>query len=245
MRLRLRWTFVSATLALFAGCAQSSAGRLKSPAAIAQQRAVLEEALSPRKRAEACLANAAKLEQDGFPRDAIDQYQRARALDASVPGAAHRLAVLLDREGEFERAAPEYAAALAERPLDAAVWNDYGYFLYQRSRFPEAEQALRRSLELDPSGEPAAGNLALVLAEQGRDGEALAVWEPLVGPAAARNNLGMILARRGRTEEAQTLLQQAVARDPSLRPARAALDIVSTEAAKPQLADRDPARIIR
>lgn len=231
---RLLWAcLVCGWSTCFVGCAGQQARRTPSAGTIAERKAVLDEALSPRRRAETYAAGAAKLEQDGFPRDAAEQYAKARSVDPSLPGIAHRLAVLYDREENFEKAAPEYAAALAERPDDADVRNDYGYFRLRQGAFDEAERSLRQALELAPEHAAARGNLAQLLAETGREAEALAIYERLVGPAAARSNVGLILARRGRTPEARRHLEAAVALEPTLRPARSALDHLSRTAGEP------------
>lgn len=178
-----------------------------------------------------CRATAEQMASHGKEQEAIEQYERARKFDPHHKGVARRLAVLYDRQGNNEKAAAEYAAAMKESPRDADLWNDYGYFHYTRSRPEQAEDALRKALKLDSLNKRAWMNLGLALGEQGKHDEALRAFEHAVSPAAAKNNLAVILARSGETDRARELFQQAAAEDPSLQPPRPLLAHLDREPA--------------
>lgn len=191
-----------------------------TPEKLQQDRTLLHAALAPSRRAEVCFQNASAAADQGLHDAAIAQYLRVREIDPTFPGVAHRLALIYDRQGDCDRASEEYARALAAAPRDADLWNDFGYFEYERQRLAESERALRRALEIAPDHPRATINLGLVFAEQGRYQEALELHARIVGPAAARSNLGVILARHGEDAAAQQAFAEALSQDPSLEAPR-------------------------
>src|SRR5262249_16422709 len=128
--------------------------------------------LPPPEAAKLCLATARSMDREGRVPDAIDLYVKTRQLDPAQTSLSPRLAVLYDRNGDFGQAEREYQDALRQAPRDATIYNDFGYSCYCRGRLPEAEQALRKALELDPKQERSWVNLGLVLASEGRYGDA-------------------------------------------------------------------------
>lgn len=220
-----------AALAMTSGCMQlpfsKAARESKESARLAKAKAEpipqAPKELLPHDAAQVCRATAEQLEQNGRAAEAIDQYLRARRFDPDLEGIAHHLAVLYDRAGDHERALPEYRRAIQESPKNADLWNDYGYFEYEREDYAAAEKHLRRALELAPKHPRAAVNLGLTLAEQGKYDDAQVAFEKAVSPAAAQHNLGIILARHGKTVEAAELLHAAAAADPTLKPTQAVL----------------------
>ena len=79
-------------------------------------------------------------------------YRHALALQADFPHARLNLGHLLERAGQSEDALAQWRAVIAgNAPLDLKVhaWNNLGRFLESLRRYPEAEAALRESLQLD------------------------------------------------------------------------------------------------
>jgi Tfp pilus assembly protein PilF len=149
-------------------------------------------------------------------REAITAYLSVRRQQPDHPGVAHALAVLYDRAGRVDEAAAEYRRALAEKPNDADLICDVGYFQYSTDRFDEAVASYRRALSLEPDHRQTKINLALLQAQRGHDEEAMRLFTEAIGPAAARHNLGMIKLRQGNSQAARALLSDAAARDPSV-----------------------------
>jgi Tfp pilus assembly protein PilF len=183
--------------------------------------------VSERGKAEACRRTAEELASHGREVHAIEQLERARRYDPKIRGVAHRLAVLLDRQGRMDAADREYQIALEESPRDASLLCDYGFFHYEIGNLEEATQLLKRALKQDAKHTQALVNLGTVLAEQKKYDEAWEAFSKGVGPAAAHHNLGIIKARHGDIEGARNHLSEAIRRDPGLNQAAAVLTELS------------------
>jgi Tfp pilus assembly protein PilF len=187
-----------------------------------ETRASRPKELPPEQTAELAQAAAEELEKQGHEVEAIAQYENARQHDPHRP-VARRLAVLYDRVGDDQRALKEYDRAVQAAPRDAELLNDRGYFHYERGEWAEAEQWLRRALEVDPQQARATINLGLVLARQERYEESLATFQRVLPDAQARCNVGMVLAQQGKASAAWNALEAALQLDPHLTQARAVL----------------------
>lgn len=143
-------------------------------------------------------------------------YQRTRRFDPKTKGVAHRLAVLYDKQANVESAQHEFQLAFEEDPRDAELWNDFGYFHLQHQRFPEAEQAFRKALELKPELSRAKINLGLALGEQRRYDESYQTFRCVISESAARHNVGIMQLRHGEINAAEQSLQNALAIEPRL-----------------------------
>ena len=151
----MMWRLAVAVMALL--CAAPGCGliRSRSTEPLAGAKPVKREA-SESLDLSICLETAELARTRGMDEEAIEQFTRARQIDPNVTGVAHPLAVLYDRAGRADAAEREYLAALEEEPHDPDVLCDYGYFLYSRDRFEEAEAKLRESLERSPGASASA-----------------------------------------------------------------------------------------
>lgn len=180
--------------------------------------------LAANESAALALAMAEGLEKDGKDADAAACYERARALDPAVADrAAHRLAILYDRNDEQAKAMAEFQSLLKRHPRDAALLCDVGYSHYNRGRWAEAEVHLRKATAADKANKRAWNNLGLALAMQGKDREAVEAFEKAVTPAEAQANLGFCLTVSGKKDEAMTAYRRALELEPALRTAQTAL----------------------
>lgn len=170
-------------------------------------------------------------EERGMDRAAIDAYLQVRQHDPTKPGVAHSLAVLYDRSGMTDAASREYQTALTERPADADLHCDYGYFLYSTDQTESAEVSLREALRLQPEHPQATINLALLVGDQGRYEEAQDLFTRAIGPAAALHNIGMLRLRAGEVDAAKSMLAEAQRRDPSIAIGGPVLQHLATTAA--------------
>ncbi|MEA3011628.1 MAG: hypothetical protein QOD42_173 [Sphingomonadales bacterium] len=131
-------------------------------------------------------------------------------------------------DGELMRAAAalvdnDLAAAehilrprLKAKPTDVAAIRMMAELAGRLGRYPDAENLLRRALELAPAFAPARANLATVLYRQNRPAEAIAELDRLQGAdhEANRNLKAAALGRIGSYEEAIGLYEQVLARFP-------------------------------
>lgn len=90
----------------------------------------------------------------------------ARGEDGLIVG--HRL---MDA-GEYELALKSYLRAAADHGINVDVLSALGSCNLRLGRLGQAEQLLRRALELDATFVPALNNLGVVLMEKGQAGEA-------------------------------------------------------------------------
>jgi Tfp pilus assembly protein PilF len=172
--------------------------------------------------AELCLAVADQMISTGHFPEAVHQLNQVRQLNPRAD-VSPRLARLYARLSKDELALAEYDKALKAHPKDAALWNDLGYFHYERGNWAEAEKGFRKSLEFAPDNQKAWLNLGLALGQSGRYQESLSAFEQSVKPAEARCNLAFVLGTQGKLDEARRLYQEALQLDPNLKLARAAL----------------------
>ena len=130
-------------------------------------------------------------------------------LDSEVPRAP------------FELPMPRELSA----PADPWAQHDLGVSLRQAGRRSEAEAALRRSIELNPTEPNHHSNLADLLGEAGRygDGEAAIRRAIALAPkhAGMIQGLGDLLHRQGRLAEAETEYRRALDRVKAAVDARA------------------------
>jgi Tfp pilus assembly protein PilF len=178
--------------------------------------------LPPDESSRLCIATAEHLEKSGDEVNAILLLEKARACDPKCK-VGHHLAVLYDRQGDFQKAQEEYQIALKKTPRDADLLNDMGYGYYSRGRWAEAEKYLRQALAAKPGHTHATMNLAMCVGEQGRYDESLELFAKVVTPAQARCNLAFILTTQHKWPEAKRAYQEALSIDPDIPVARAAL----------------------
>lgn len=177
-----------------------------------------------------CLATASTLAQKGQDREAIGLFEKAYRLDPSRTDIHRRLAVLHDRQDDFQKAMEEYEKAVRAEPKNPHVRNDIGYSNYCRGRFAEAEKSLREAVRLDPKLKIAWTNLGLTLAQQGRIDESHEAFSKAVPPAQAWSNIGFILMAQGKKEEAREAYHRALDLDPDLPRSREALSYLDNPA---------------
>lgn len=178
--------------------------------------------LPPKDAARACIACAEELERHASEPEAIAFYERARQHDPKCH-VTRRLAVLYDRQGDFQKAQEEYRKAVKESPRDVDLLNDMGYGYYTRGRWAESEKYLRQALLIKPDHAHAIINLGLCVGEQGRYLEALELFNKTLTPAQAQCNLGFIFTTQHKWAEAKHAYREALQLDPDIPLARAAL----------------------
>jgi len=146
-------------------------------------------------RGTVALSWSGRLDQFGYDLDGTIARETAPAAGSDrVKAAYDRLAqagyrevdVILNRGhallslGRPRDATQEFQQATATAPENALGWLGLGLARYMVDDFLGAEQAFRRSGELDPHNPATAVNLAMALDEQGKHPEALAIWRRLL-----------------------------------------------------------------
>jgi Flp pilus assembly protein TadD len=130
--------------------------------------------------------------------------------------AAHRLlAVALRTRGNFAQAAEHLQQAARLTAGDVDLWEEAGGMWEALRRWPEAEEAARRALALDPRRPEAEDLLGNVLQAQGRFEEAESAYRRALELEANADrtwsNLGALLQRQGRFPEAEEAYRRSLA----------------------------------
>lgn len=102
--------------------------------------------------------------------------------------------------GEYDLALKAYLRAAGEQGINVDVLSAIGSANLKLNRLGQAEQILRRAVELDPTFIPAQNNLGVVLMERGKVGEARVVFQQAFAldsgqTDSIRENLKLAIAR--------------------------------------------------
>lgn len=135
----------------------------------------------------------------------------------------HRLGVIAAQQQKYDDAHGHYKIALECSTPTPDLWSDIGYCFYLQNKMPEAEQALRQALTLQPQHRSALNNLALVVGEQGRIDEAYDLFRRGNNEAEAEQNTGFLCAACGELDLAQQHFSRALTVDPNMKQAAEAL----------------------
>lgn len=117
-----------------------------------------------------------RFRKSGQLEDARFEYEKALKLSPKNPDVHHRLAIVADKQHQYNMADEHYEAALKARPADPNLLSDLGYSQSLRGNTQKAERTLREALEIDPSHKGAMSNLGAILVQQNRQAEALAMF---------------------------------------------------------------------
>ena len=117
--------------------------------------------------------------QFGRPDLAQPEFQRATELDRGFAEAHLNLGTALAEQQQWAPAVAAYERAIKSPRLISTdiAYQNLGLALFHLNRFPEAEQALRFAINLDPTMAPAYYHLGLVLAAGNRTAEARRAFE--------------------------------------------------------------------
>lgn len=171
---------------------------------------------------ERTLSMARLMERHGKYDEAVKIYQEVLKSDPRNSAATHRLGIMAARRGEH-KAALEFFETARKAGESAELLNDIGYTHYLTHDLQAAEATLRSALQENSQFDAARNNLALVLAEQGRNDEALAEFRKTGTEAAALANLAFIQTKLGNLGEAEKNYHRVLELDPKHRPAAEAL----------------------
>jgi Tfp pilus assembly protein PilF len=159
----------------------------------------------------------------GKPREAIGQYQEAIKINSRSKDAHNELGNAYSSLGQNAQAIAEYKTALKLDPSFAGVRNNLGLAYEQLNLMAKAEEQLRLAYESDPGNLIIIRNYGRALFQQGKDNEAVKIFDLGVGlfPNDLEINylLGVIALKRNETDKAGRYLKSAyaLARDPQAK----------------------------
>jgi Flp pilus assembly protein TadD len=213
---RIRNSIVAAScLALIWGCAGAGSGRLPFWPGNRSLATAEPPFLDPAQTADMQLALARMAEQQQQWSIALTIYRQLLDADPKQPEATHRLAILYDRQDDFEQSAQWFQKALKLKPGDPEVFCDIGYSLYLQGRYGEAEINLRQAAAISPDDHRTQNHLGLVLAQTGRPEDAFVAFRRAnCSPAQAHANLAFVLALSNQLDKARQHLEYAQSVEP-------------------------------
>ncbi|HEY0980937.1 tetratricopeptide repeat protein [Schlesneria sp.] len=160
-------------------------------------------------------------------------YQRALMISPQSPDIHHRLAILADKQKQFEVADQHYDAALKIHPNDVNLLSDHGYSYMLRGNLEKSEKTLKKALKIDASNRAAMANLGSLYARQDRYSEAQALFRAGTSEAEAEKYLAQLFPDRVRSDLADKTSRTrpgAVQQDKSVPSSSSGnLSLVSTE----------------
>jgi len=159
------------------------------------------------------------LENQGKFAEAEEKYREALKAAPTDLNALVSLARLHDRQGQSQKAIEHYQKAAQAHPTNGLVFNDLGICLRRQQQGEKALVAFRKAVELTPDNAKYRNNLAAALVDSGKENEAFAELAAVNPVAVAHYNLAYLLQEKGQRENALRHLHNAVAADPSLKPA--------------------------
>ncbi len=118
------------------------------------------------------------LEQLGRSQEAIQTLREAQKLQADQPTLQNNLGyLLLENGGDLDEASRLIEAALKQDPKSGSTMDSWGWLLFRQGKFQEAEEALRKAIEVTPYSPEIRRHMGEVLLKLDRPEEALAQWE--------------------------------------------------------------------
>lgn len=108
-------------------------------------------------------------------RGAESSYRKALELAPGTSSVLDGAALLAYKLGKFDEALKLSRHLLAQNPLSAAFWHNHGLTCHAANRLAESEKAFRKALELVSQRFVTRALLALVLMDDSRPEEALAL----------------------------------------------------------------------
>jgi tetratricopeptide (TPR) repeat protein len=146
--------------------------------------------------------------------DAVEEWTKALALDATDPHAHNNFGVALMETGKPDLAIEHYRKALEIHPKFSEACNNLGEALAGKGADKEAIVHFEKAIQLDPGFTVARQNLGMVLARTGQTDKAIDHMKKVVEdkPDAPENhrNLGHALATKGAFKDASAHLEEAV-----------------------------------
>jgi tetratricopeptide (TPR) repeat protein len=152
-----------------------------------------------------------KLKQKGKAREC---FLKTLEANANYTDAHIKLGEMYERESDYEKALDEYLSATLSKPTSHELCGRIGNVNIKLERFPEARQAFRMALEINPNFAGAHVNIGETYLQEGDFEKATTHFEKAIriSPryAAPYNNIGVALRKMGKTEEAVSYFDKAI-----------------------------------
>jgi Flp pilus assembly protein TadD len=138
---------------------------------------------------------------------AIDEYEKAAAVDPRNPAVFNNLGVALRDRRRLSGAVEAFERALALDPKYEKALNNLGVARFQQGEYQGAIEVLRQALRINPANVESLTNLGMIYLLAGRHDEAQEALQAAVrlAPtlAEAHYHLGLLWERRGHRDSAE------------------------------------------
>ncbi len=162
-------------------------------------------------------------ETQGNHSKALDNYTKALELEPKNVPALLSTARLYAKQGQDAQAADFFTKAIAVTP-EASSYNELALVHQKLGKSADAQAAVQKAIELDPTNARYRNNLASMLVSGGRSDEAVKQLEQVFPPAIANYNVAYLHFSNSNIAGAQQHLQLALQADPNLQQARDLMD---------------------
>lgn len=165
---------------------------------------------APARRVDLFMLQSNALDQLGRPGEAIQVLREAQRLNPTFPMLQNNLGyLLLENGGDLQEASQLIESAMKQDPKNGSTVDSWGWVLYKQGQLKEAEEALRKAVELTPFSPEIRKHLGEVLLKLDRPEEALEQWERALAFAfpqrveleAEAEKLRVDLAKKQRAEQ--------------------------------------------
>jgi len=167
---------------------------------------------------------ATALAEEGRFAEAMPHFDLVYQHFPNIPEFREWHANVLSRNGQFQKAIPEYVAALSlaqDQPLKARLHYELGMAFVETNNLQDAESEFRNSIRLDPAASIRTYiKLGYLLGKKGKLDEAIDQYDrsiELLPTAQAYLLLGEALHQKGENKEAEIAYRNALGLDPHSR----------------------------
>jgi len=134
------------------------------------------------------------LAQQGRIEEAKTHYEQVLRQQPNHSLAHHRLAIIADKQKDFQIAEYHYRMALARSASDPDLLSDLGYSYFLQEKYRQSEQALRDALRYNPAHARSLNNLGLLYGTQGDHNRALAMFRQTGSEQEAQAKLATLFS---------------------------------------------------
>ncbi len=128
---------------------------------------------------------------------ALQELSQAVAADPHNIRLLNAMGNCYDKLGQYAKAQEIYEKVLAQDADNFPARNNLGYSCYLLGDFSRAEKIFQEILSKNPEYTVARNNLGLVWCRQGKESQALSLWQKTDGEIPAREKLTQVLAYLG------------------------------------------------
>lgn len=136
---------------------------------------------------------------------ALKELQAATQKDPQNVRLLNALGNCHDRLGDYTQAREHYEKILRQDPANQLALNNLGYSCYLAGDLVQAQRCFQDILAKNPDNTLARNNLGLVFCRQGKEPEALRLWQKTEGELSAREKISQVLAYLGKSRDSAAI----------------------------------------